>query len=175
MGFPIRSEKYGKTNCSEIFARTLAHVHVRNRPAARKRRPTEDDLSRVRGKDSSHVRVSRTMQENGTHLEIAIRFAPHERIQLENRVGKLDHNNINRYYQGYPQLSFFMFRCKLSNFFFFFCLKRHLLNYMVTEDWPSPIWSSTFLSFYLDTEKENLSLLTIPLGSQYRWHTRLPK
>lgn len=41
-----------------IHTHAHVHVHVRNRPAARKRRPTEDDLSRVRGKDSSHVRVS---------------------------------------------------------------------------------------------------------------------
>lgn len=39
-----------------------------------RRQTTEDDMSRMRGKGSRYVRVSRTMQKIGTFLAITLRI-----------------------------------------------------------------------------------------------------
>lgn len=49
------------------------YIYFRNQSVGR-RQTTEDDMSRMRGKGSRYVRISRTMQKIGTFFAITLRI-----------------------------------------------------------------------------------------------------
>lgn len=49
------------------------YIHIFSKPV-RRRQTTEDDMSRMRGKGSRYLRISRTMQKIGTFFAITLRI-----------------------------------------------------------------------------------------------------
>lgn len=55
------------------FFSYMMYIHIFSEPV-RRRQTTEDDMSRMRGKGSRYVRISRTMQKIGTFFAITLRI-----------------------------------------------------------------------------------------------------